>query len=402
MANRAVDCVVGLQWGSEGKGKVVAYLTDEYNAMVRSGGPQAGHTFYHNGIKYVNRQVPCGVINPDCKLYLSANSLINLEIFAPELSRFSIYPDRLMIDTHAMVVSDEHVQMEKKASLKEKLASTLEGVGAAQSEKIWRRAKLFDSYAVEDPELYFFCNDTVQAINEQIENGHPVLLEGTQGFGLCLNFGSYPFVTSRDVTSSALLSDAGISPAHHNQTIGVMRTYPIRVGGNSGPASSDEISWEEITRRSRSPNPILEYTTVTGRVRRVFEQSYDVVGRAIIVNKPDQIALMFLDYINYDDFGKTEFDQLSSESKQYIDSLEERLGVPITLIGTGHKEKHMIDRRTEDQRANFVQEPWLTDLFPPNAYGFSWDSGFIERFIDRKMTSPNGEPFKRRIFTGTD
>ncbi|NQU79697.1 adenylosuccinate synthetase [Candidatus Woesearchaeota archaeon] len=398
MTNKVVDCVAGMQWGSEGKGKVVAYLAKEYNAVIRSGGPQAGHTFYLDGMKYVNRQVPCGVANPDCKLYLSANSLVNIDVLAKELSCFSIYPDRLMIDDHAMVVTAEHAEMERLASLKEKLASTLEGVGAAQSEKVWRRAKLFDFHASEDPELYFFCDDTVRAINEQINNGHPVLLEGTQGFGLCLNLGSYPFVTSRDVTASALLSDAGISPKHHNQTIGVMRTYPIRVGGNSGPTESKEIDWKEVTRRSRSPDPILEYTTVTGRVRRVFEQSYPVLDRAMTVNRPDQIALMFLDYINHDDFGKTSFDGLSPESQEYVYSLENRLGTPITLIGTGPEEIHMIDRRTEEQRAVPVSEPWLNDFFPSNTYGHPWDSGFIEQFIDRKMTDRQGEPFKRRIF----
>lgn len=400
MVNKTVDCVVGLQWGSEGKGKIIAYLAKEYNGIVRSGGPQAGHTFYDNGVKYVNRQVPCGVINPDCLLYSSANSLINIDVLAAEISNFGLYPDRLMLDNHAMVVTSEHVEMEKKAMLKDRLASTIEGVGAAQSEKIWRKAKLFDHYAYEDPELYFFCNDTAQSINAQIDNAHPILLEGTQGFGLCLNHGDYPFVTSRDITSSALLSDAGISPKHHNQTIGVMRTYPIRVGGNSGPTNSEEISWEEITKRSSSPSSILEHTTVTGRVRRVFEQSYEVLRKAITINRPDQIALMFLDYINHEDFGKNEFDDLSTQSKDYIFFLEEILGVLVTLIGTGPEEHQIIDRRTQEQKANPIFKPWLNDFFPTNIYGYPWDCGFIERFIDRKMTDKEGNPFKRRIFMG--
>ena len=392
MLEKTVDSLVGLQWGSEGKGKVVAYLANEYNAVVRSGGPQAGHTFYFEGEKYVNRQVPCGVVNPNCKLYLSANSLINIDVLSKELSEFEIYPDKLMIDKHAMVISDDHIRMEEDSPLKEKLASTLEGVGAAQSAKIWRKAKLFDGYAIEDPELYFFCGDTSKSINYQIDEGHSVLLEGTQGFGLCLNFGEYPFVTSRDVTSSALLSDAGISPAHHRQTIGVMRTYPIRVGGNSGPTNSKEISWNEITKRSNSKKKIIEYTSVTGRVRRVFEQSPDVLRKAITINKPDQIALMFLDYINSEDFGETDFNKLSKKSRKYVDSLEQGLNVPITLIGTGPHEEDMIDRRTEEQKAKFVDKTLMNSLFPSNIYGYTWDSGFIERFIDRKMNH------ERRIF----
>jgi len=248
MANRIVDCLIGLQWGSEGKGKIAAYLAEEYNAMVRSGGPQAGHTFFHKGVKYINRQVPCGIVNPNCLLYLSAGSILNLPVFTEEINKFKVYPNRLMIDNNAGVITEKHFDLERKKNLGKKLASTLEGVGAAQAGKVFREDLLFDSYALENPGLYFFCNDTSYAINLQIDNHHPILLEGTQGFGLCLNHGTYPYVTSRDVTSSALLKDAGIAPCFLNQVIGVMRTYPIRVGGNSGPTDSRESNWEEITR----------------------------------------------------------------------------------------------------------------------------------------------------------
>ncbi len=189
MKNRTVDCLVGLQLGSEAKGKLSAYLAPEYNAMVRSGGPQAGHTFFNEGVKYINRQIPCGVINLDCLLYLSANSLVNLDVLGNEIRRYNLYPDRLMLDNHAMVITDKHIDREQKSSLENRLASTIEGVGAAQSEKIWREGYLFDHYANEDPELYFFSNDPVTTINEQIQKKHPVLLEGTQGFGLSLNHG---------------------------------------------------------------------------------------------------------------------------------------------------------------------------------------------------------------------
>ncbi len=390
--------MVGLQWGSEGKGKVIAYLAKEYNAMVRSGGPQAGHTFFHNGVKHISRQIPCGVVNPHCLLYLSANSLVNLDVLAQEIQEYNLCPDRLMIDNHVMVITNKHIKMEKDSFLKNGIASTIEGVGAAQSEKIWRRAKLFDHYALEDPELYFFSNETVFALNMQIENGHSILLEGTQGFGLCLNHGMYPFVTSRDIISSSLFSDAGIPPKFHNQTIGVMRTYPIRVGGNSGPTLSNEITWEELTKRSSSLKPIIEYTTVTGRVRRVFEQSYESLGKAILVNQPDQIALMFLDYINNEDYGKAEFEDLSSKSCDYVDFLENHLGIPITLIGTGPEEEHIIDRRTKDQKQCPVEKPFLADYFPTDIYGYPWDSGFVERFIDRKMLDEKGNPWKRKVF----
>lgn len=385
MGKGSVDCLVGLQWGSEGKGKIAAYLAHEYNGMVRSGGPQAGHSFYTEEEKFVNRQIPCGVLNEDCYLYLSASSLVNFEVLNDEIKRYRVYPDRLMIDNSAMVITDKHVDLEKRRGLKEKLASTLEGVGAAQAEKVWRDGKVFGSYVGETPELYFFCNDTKKAIDFQTRAGHSILLEGTQGFGLCLNHGDYPYVTSRDVTSSALLSDAGIAPQFHGQTIGVMRTYPIRVGGNSGPTGSDELSWEEIVRRGGSLKPICEFTTVTGRQRRIFEQSSESLENAVRVNQPDQIALMFLDYIDAKDYGKNNFGDLSSESQDYVLKIEKELEVPVTLIGTGPKEEHIIDRRENFERRTPVKDisGEMRWFFPDNFMGMGWDSGYHERFVER-------------------
>jgi len=278
--------------------------------------------------------------------------------------------------------------MEKARNLKEKLASTLEGVGAAQVEKVWRDAKVFNSYAAEIPELYFFCNDTRKALDYQIQDGHSILLEGTQGFGLSLNHGDYPYVTSRDVTSSALLADAGIAPKFHGKTIGVMRTYPIRVGGNSGPTGSDELNWEEIAERSGSQKPICEYTTVTGRMRRVFEQSPDALEESVRINRPDEIALMFIDYINHEDYGKSHFEDLSDESKSYVDNLERELKVPVTLIGTGPKAEHIIDRRENFERRRVVQnvQEEMGWFFPDNFMGTSWNSGYHGRFVG-KMTA---------------
>ncbi len=340
---KIADCLVGLQWGSEGKGKVAAYLAKEYAAMIRSGGPQAGHTFYYQEQKYVHRQIPCGVF-ADCALYITSAALINLAVLQEEIERYSLLPSKLLIDAKAMVVTPEHIRMEEESWLKQGVASTCEGVGAAQAEKIWRRGVLFKD-SVGGSVLERYCADIVPKVHGHLQKKEPILIEGTQGFGLCLNHGHYPFVTSRDVTAAALLNEAGIPPQHHGKTIGVMRTYPIRVGGNSGPTLSEEISWEEIERRSGSSRPILEYTTVTGRLRRVFEQDFINLERALLVNKPTELALMFLDYINEEDHGKTAYTGLSPQSKEYIGMLEERLKTPITLIGTGPREEQIIDRR---------------------------------------------------------
>lgn len=338
-----VDVVVGLQWGSEFKGKVVSWLADEYNAVIREGGPQAGHTFIHpyTQEKYVNRVIPCGVVNPYCKLYIAAGGMINLDVFNKEKNEFNVYPNSLMIDPHTMVVTDEHIKQEMESSLYKRLASTREGVGAARVDKLWRTAKLFKDYAKENLELYCFMGGTVEGINEQLDLDHNILFEGTQGMGLDLNLGFYPYVTSTAVNPSALLGGAGIAPNFHGKTIGAMRTYPIRVGGPSGPTGSKELTWKEISRRCG--RDVLEHTSVTHRVRRVFEQDYDWLEESIRSARPSEIALSFIDYINGDDFGKTNYKDLSKKSKKYIDDLEKRLNIPITLVGTGPAT--MIDRR---------------------------------------------------------
>jgi adenylosuccinate synthase len=396
LMKRRVDCLVGLQYGSEGKGKVAAYLSGEYTCMVRSGGAQAGHTYYdEDGNKHVNRQLPCSR-NPSCLLYLPGNSVVTEEVLIQEIINHKIYPNRLMIDNHAMVVTGEHREIEAREGMREKIGSTLEGIGAAQADKIMRRGKLFDYYAQEDPELYFYCNDTARSLNNQIEMGHWILCEGTQGFRISLSHGEYPFLTSRDVTASALLADSGISPDNHAQTIGVMRTYPIRVGGNSGPGGK-EISWEEITKRSCSRKKIEEYTTVTKRLRRVFEQDFELLEQATRVNKPRMIALMFIDYIDARDYGKSEYDELSVKSRDYIKMVEDKLRTRVSLIGTGEKREHIIDLREQKEKRESVQLPCcLEELYdecwPTTFYGYDWDSGAVEDFLDRKLD------WKRKIF----
>ncbi len=340
----SVDVLVGMQFGSEGKGKVSAYLAKDYVAMVRSGGPQAGHTFFHDGIKYINRQVPCGVFGSQ-KLYICAGAAINLSVLKEEITRYSLTDQNLMIHGNAVIVTPSHGESERVHSLRERIGSTLEGVGAAYANKIWRSADLFRDVAAKE-KLEGFLGDTVSKLHEHIKKNETVLIEGTQGFGLSLNHGVYPFVTSKDVTASALLSDAGLPPSCHRKTIGVMRTYPIRVGGNSGPVGGKELTWDELTHRSCSKIALYEKTTVTNRIRRVFEQDYDVLRDAICVNAVSEIALMHLDYIDAKDYGKKKLDDLSRKGKSYVRAIEKLLGVTVILIGTGPNEEHIIDLRT--------------------------------------------------------
>jgi len=187
----------------------------------------------------------------------------------------------------------------------------------------------------------FQITNVTEVINQQIDEGKNLLIEGTQGFGLSLYHGNYPFVTSRDTGASNFLAEVGISPLLVTEIILVIRTYPIRVSGNSGPLTN-EITWEILS--GRVGKKVEETTTVTGKVRRVAEFDIDAVKTAILVNRPTQIALQFLNYLFPQDEDKNSWKALSREAKVYIENLEDDLKVPITLIGTGRLNEAMIDR----------------------------------------------------------
>ncbi|HTF72339.1 MAG TPA: hypothetical protein VK638_57700, partial [Edaphobacter sp.] len=126
----------------------------------------------------------------------------------------------------------------------------------------------------------------------------------------------------------------------------VLRTFPIRVAGNSGPLE-EELTWTELRQISGYPHEIAETTTVTGRLRRVARFSFDVVERAVRVNRPTHLAIHGLDYLTYQDFGKTSFESLSKLSRAFIDSVEGRLNVPATFLFTGPANESIIDRRLQ-------------------------------------------------------
>jgi adenylosuccinate synthase len=191
-----------------------------------------------------------------------------------------------------------------------------------------------------------YLGDVAGITNEIIARGGRVLLEGTQGFGLSLHHGTYPFVTSRDTTAGTLCGDAGVSPSLLDEIILVVRTYPIRVAGNSGPLY-DEITWQEVTRAAHSPKPLIERTTVTKNVRRVGRFDLELVKRAVLINPPTQIALTFIDYIDHANAGKRHYDELTATAKRFIAMLERELGIPVTLISTGAHTAEMIDLRTQ-------------------------------------------------------
>lgn len=349
--NNLVDVIVGGQFGSEGKGQITAHIAPDYDCLVRVGGPNAGHTVYAEPVKHVFHLLPSGSFrNPQAKILLGPGTVINIDVLLHEISKYKITDDfanRLVIDENATIITNADVELEQK--VKKTIGSTGQGVGAATANNII--ARLFgDSKhkAKNNDKLRPYLGSTFDVLESMYQNNKKILLEGTQGTGLSIYHGIYPYVTSRDTTVSGCLSEAGISPKRVNKIIMVTRTYPIRVGGTSGPFISKEISFDIISTRSGKNAVALkeaEKTTTTKINRRVAEFSWSLFRKACELNSPTDIALTFVDYFSTQNEKARRYDQLTIETRQFIEELERCSGVKVSLISTCFDHRAIIDRR---------------------------------------------------------
>ena len=250
---------IGGFYGDEGKGKVIAYLAinDNYNLAARGGvGPNAGHTFVQNNKEYKVRMLPSAVLNKDTKLLIGAGVLVEPNTLLKEINTFDAI-DRTFIDFQCGIIEHHHQERDKKDDhLKETIGTTGTGTGPANADRALRKLKL----AKDIPEVALFLEDISNSINYSIDNKENVLIEGTQGTFLSLYHGMYPFVTSKDVTASAICSDVGVGPKKIDDVLIVFKSYVTRVG--EGPLAN-EISTEEAKEKNW-----LEFGSVTGRGKK--------------------------------------------------------------------------------------------------------------------------------------
>ncbi len=336
--------VVGGQYGSEGKGKVTSYLAlrDDVDIVVRCGGPNSGHTVDFGGQRFELRSLPAGFINQRTRLLLAAGSLINPEILLTEIKVASVDPRRVGVDRNAGIISSIEGEEETKLHLRDRLGSTLSGTGIGVANRALRKPEF--KQAKDIPELQSFLTDVSAEVNDALDKGGKVIIEGTQGFGLSVYHSPhYPFATSRDTTASGFLSEVGVSPRLVTDIIMAIRTYPIRVAGNSGPLP-DEITWEEVRRRSGYPTDIREYTTTTKKLRRIGLFDSEIVRRATLINRPTQLALHGADYLSYCNKSIKSYERLTEETKFFIAELGSKLGITVSMIGTGPANEEIVDR----------------------------------------------------------
>jgi len=332
----ACTVVVGGFFGSEGKGKVLAYLAlrNRPSVVARGGvGPNAGHTIVYSGREYKLRQIPSGFTNRDSRLLVGAGVLIDPDVFFREMETTDTRA-RIGVDNQCALVEPKHIQRElKDPYLSQVVKSSGTGVGPCMEDRVRRVAKL----ARDHPDLAPYLTDVAGDIHATLDEDKPVLVEGTQGTFLSLYHGTYPHCTVKDVTASSICADVGIGPTKVDDVIVVFKSIVTR----SSPAG---LLPEELSEEDAQKKGWQERTTVTGRIRRVAPFNLEMAKRAVKLNSATEIALTKLDAAYPGCFGLRSYEKLPHEARQFIENLEAEMKIPITLIGTGPDTFDIIDR----------------------------------------------------------
>jgi adenylosuccinate synthase len=409
-----VDVLLGLQWGDEGKGKVVDVLTPDYEVIARfQGGPNAGHTLEFDGKKYVLHTIPSGIFRPKAINVIGNGVVIDPVVLQKEIS--ALKAEGVDVDTRLLVSRKAHLILPTHRFLdaaseaskgKEKIGSTLKGIGPAYMDKTGRNGlrvgdlehpdflKKYQAlkdkhiqllafynyeYSIEETEKIWFQSleelKKLKFINSEyfvyqcFEQGKNILAEGAQGSLLDIDFGTYPFVTSSNTTCAGACTGLGLPPSAIGRVIGIFKAYCTRVG--SGPFVTellDEVG-EEIRQKGK------EFGSTTGRARRCGWLDIPALKYACMINGTTELFMMKSDVIagfekvkictaykingkeiegipfdftaqeiepHYEELnGWKEFDtvskfkELPTELQAYIKFIEEKVGVPITLVSTG-------------------------------------------------------------------
>lgn len=330
--------IVGGFFGDEGKGKIVAHIAhqDRPSIISRGGvGPNAGHTVRVGDKEYGVRMVPSGFVYPEADLMIGSGVLVDPRVFLQEVDLLGVQ-GRIFIDGRCGVIEEEHISRDKGSEhLREKIGSTGTGCGPANADRVLRTSR----QAKDVPELADYISDVAEDINRALDEDEVVLLEGTQGFGISLYFGTYPYVTSKDTSASQIAADNGVGPTQIDDVIVVFKAYPTRVG--EGPFAT-EISPERAVELG-----IEEFGTVTRRQRRIGLWDGKMARYSAKINGCTQAAITGIDRIDPACFGVTDYDRLTAKAKDFIDRAEKDIGKPVTLISTGPEMSQIIDLRDD-------------------------------------------------------
>lgn len=332
-----IDILLGLQWGDEGKGKIVDVLAPDYQVVARfQGGPNAGHTLEFDGIKHVLHQIPSGIFRNDCINIIGNGVVLDPVIFKKEiegLDKFQIdLKKNLFISKKTALILPTHRLLDaayEQAKGAAKIGSTLKGIGPTYSDKVARQGlRLGDAlspnflekyndikqkheqilafyqfeYDLSEAEAIFFgaieflkqfnLVDSEYLVNQQLNEGKKVLAEGAQGSLLDIDFGSYPFVTSSNTTAAGVCSGLGVAPRTIGEVYGIFKAYCTRVGSGPFPTELHDEVGEAIRQEGR------EFGSTTGRPRRCGWLDLPALKYSIMLNGVTQLVMMKADVLN--------------------------------------------------------------------------------------------------------
>jgi adenylosuccinate synthase len=332
-----VDVLLGLQWGDEGKGKIVDVLAPKYDVVARfQGGPNAGHTLEFDGIKHVLHQIPSGIFREKTKNIIGNGVVLDPIVFKREieaLQKFNLnIKTNLFISKKATIIIPTHRLLDQayeKAKGDNKIGSTLKGIGPSYQDKIGRQGlrvgdilsdnfkekfkKLSDIHfeILKHHQIEFDWNDleaqfydavsflrqfklveSEYMINQELKAGSTILAEGAQGSLLDIDFGSYPFVTSSNTVTAGACTGLGVAPCHIGEVYGIFKAYSTRVG--SGPFPTELLN-EEGERLRKEGN---EFGSTTGRPRRCGWIDIPSLKYSIMINGVTQLLMMKADVLS--------------------------------------------------------------------------------------------------------
>jgi adenylosuccinate synthase len=333
-----MDILLGLQWGDEGKGKVVDVLAPKYNVVARfQGGPNAGHTLEFDGIKHVLHQIPSGIFRSNILNIIGNGVVLDPVILRKEiegLKKFNLaFKENLLVSKKATIIIPTHKLLDaayEKSKGDMKIGSTLKGIGPTYQDKIGRIAlRVGDILAPDFRERYnqlvekhktilnFYEYDTAQLpeleksffeaieffrtlnlveseyqINDLIAAGNKVLAEGAQGSLLDIDFGSYPFVTSSNTMAAGACTGLGVAPSRIGEVFGIFKAYCTRVGSGPFPTELFDETGEAMRKEGN------EFGSTTGRPRRCGWIDLPALKYSIMINGVTQLFMMKSDVLN--------------------------------------------------------------------------------------------------------
>ena len=385
----SADVLLGLQWGDEGKGKIVDVLTPKYDIIARfQGGPNAGHTLEFNGIKHVLHTIPSGIFH-DGNLNIVGNGVvIDPVIFKKEIDALKKMgvdvKSKLYLSKRAHLILPTHRLIDaasEAAKGKDKIGSTLKGIGPTYMDKTGRNGirvgdinsskfkEKYDALVAKHKQLLAFYQfdynlpelepaffegievlkelvhvDSEQFINTQIRNGKKVLAEGAQGSLLDIDFGTYPFVTSSNTVTAGACTGLGIAPGKIGNVIGIFKAYCTRVGSGPFPTELEDATGEKIRAIGR------EFGATTGRPRRCGWLDLPALNYAIMINGVTELMMMKADVLSdFDTIKVCTHYILNGEKIDYLpfDIINEKIepvyvelkGWKIDLTQLEHKEQ---------------------------------------------------------------